>query len=440
MKIVSFSLEGGNKYFGRVDEGPKFLIGTRVTFDGKKGLMNVSGTAAQKYDRAAYRTQHGFWADFLHPTSRAEGALFHTLNTYDRARFTFSFMQYAAHVPNGDFVKYFRALLQLPLASEYFPDLGLQNGRIVRITDDGVIALESDQSTEPLMKYLNPTALQIEDTEVIQSAKFIHWAQNDQEHRDLQVDLAVEHFRTKMVSYANKYGLDSRPETVCLVVADIRHQGRAKSPAIGAALASANPLEALLQIGEPKYHERLVTLRKEIKALTNDDTFGKRVYSIDARDFVLRESAIAQETATGFEQLPQNTSDYNHYAAADRQFGTPNTIDVVIDVARTVHADDANLTFAVGDISFADGREMPPHKAHRRGRNVDLCPIRKDRANKRVTIHDAQYDRDATAQVIAAFLAHANVMSILFNDKTIPGVTHDGGSTHDNHFHVQINA
>ena len=437
MKVVSFSLENGNKYFGRVDEGPKFFIGSRVAFDGNKGLMNVSGTAAQKYDRALYRGKHGFWADFIHPTSRAEGALFHTLNTYDRARFTFSFMQYAAHVPNGDFVKYFRALLQLPLAGEYFPDLRIQNGRIVRVMDDGIVVLESDQSTEPLMKYLNPTKLQIEDTEVIQSAKFIHWAQNDPEHRDLQVDLAVEHFRGKMLSYANQYGLDGKSEEICLVVADIRHQGRAKSPAIVAALASANPLETLLQLGEPKYHERLVTLRKEIKALNNDGTFGQRVYSIDDSDFVLTQSADALEASSSFRQLPQNTSDYRHYSAAERQFGTSKTIDTIIDVARAVHGANASLTFAVGDISFADGRVMPPHQAHRRGRNIDLRPIRKDRANKPVTIHDAQYDRDATAEVIAAYFAHANVSSILFNDKTIPGVKHDGGSAHDNHFHVQ---
>ena len=54
MKVVSFSLEQGNKYFGRVDGGPKFFIGKRVSFDGNKGLMNVTGTAAEKYDRTAF--------------------------------------------------------------------------------------------------------------------------------------------------------------------------------------------------------------------------------------------------------------------------------------------------------------------------------------------------------------------------------------------------
>jgi hypothetical protein len=110
------------------------------------------------------------------PTAIAEGALFHTLNTYDSAHFTFTFLQYAAHVPNGDFVVFLRALLKLPIASEYFSDLILDNNRICRITDNGIMALESDTSTSPLLDYLNPSVREIEDTEIIQSAKFVHWA------------------------------------------------------------------------------------------------------------------------------------------------------------------------------------------------------------------------------------------------------------------------
>lgn len=36
MKIVSFSLEGGNRYFGRVDGGSKFFIGKRAPYLGGK--------------------------------------------------------------------------------------------------------------------------------------------------------------------------------------------------------------------------------------------------------------------------------------------------------------------------------------------------------------------------------------------------------------------
>lgn len=285
MKIVSFSLEEGTKYFGRI-EGTRFFIGSRVSYHGGKGLMNIRGSARQKYDRADFRDAYGFWADFIHPTSMAEGGLYHTLNTYDRARFTFSFLQFAAHVPNGDFVVYLRELLKLPPASEYFPDLRLVNGRIARVTDDGITPLESDQTTEPLMDYLNPSLRQIEDTEVIQAAKFIHWVQNDPSNRLAQVDVGIRHFRGKMASYAKRYGLDGKPDTVCLVVCDIRHQGRAKSSAIVAALQSADPLKALLDIGEPQYHHRLVVLRREIKRLIAEGTLGKRTYSATAADFV----------------------------------------------------------------------------------------------------------------------------------------------------------
>ena len=287
MKIVSFSLEQGNKYFGKID-GNRFFIGSRVPYDGGKGLMNVGGTSSQKYDRTKFRSIFGFWADFIHPTAMAEGALYHTLNTYDRARFTFSFLQYAAHVPNGDFVIYLRSLLQLPLAKEYFPDLAMRQDRVCRITDAGIVALESDTSTALLMDYLNPSLKEIEDTEVIQAAKFVHWVQNDPEHVQTQVDVGVSHFKERMVRYADRYELDGVDDAICLVVADILHQGRAKSPEILSALKSSNPLKALLEIGEPKYHEHLATLRREIRKLTDEGTFTQRKYSLAQKDFILK--------------------------------------------------------------------------------------------------------------------------------------------------------
>jgi len=285
MKIVEFSLEQGHKYFGKID-GTRFFIGTRVPFEGGKGLQNLNGTPAQRYNREDFRGTQGFWADFIHPTATAEGGLFHTLNTYDSAHFTFSFLQFAAHVANGDFVVYFRKLLNLPLAKQYFSDLTLVNNRICRITDNGPVPLESDASTAKLIDYLNPSRTEVEDTEVIQAAKFVHWAQNDPLHRQAQVDIGIKHFKEKMFGYAQRYELDGVLDSICLVVADIRHQGRAKSPAIIAALNSSKPFEALMEIGEPKYHTRLVTIRKEIKMLTEAGILGTHVYSVDQKDFV----------------------------------------------------------------------------------------------------------------------------------------------------------
>jgi len=285
MKLVSFSLEQGNKYFGKID-GQRFFIGSRVSYEGNKGLMNITGSAAQRYDRATFRARFGFWADFIHPTATAEGALFHTLNTYDRAHFTFSFLQFAAHVPNGDFVLYLRALLGLSLAEDYFPDLTLNNGRVCRVGDDATLPIESDSSTSELLDYLNPTSKEIEDSEVIQAAKLVHWAQNDPRHREVQIEIGVDLFKKKMAAYAKQYQLDGMGDTICLVIADIRHQGRAKSAVIVNALAGPDPLSSLLKIGEPRYHERLKTLRREIKALLADGTLGRRRYSIAKADFV----------------------------------------------------------------------------------------------------------------------------------------------------------
>jgi hypothetical protein len=285
MKVVSFSLEESNKYYGKID-GTRFFIGSRVSYEDGKGLMNLTGTSTQKYERSVYRPTFGFWADFIHPTAAAEGALFHTLNTYDRAQFTFSFLQYAAHVPGGDFVVYLRELLKLPQAEEYFPDLTLRDNRVCRITDSDTVTLETDSSTALLLDYLNPSLKEVEDTEVIQAAKFIHWAQSDPAHRQIQIDVGISHFKRKLAGYAKQYNLDGADDMVCLVVADIRHQGRAKSPEIAAALQSSDRLDTLLKIGEPQYHNRLVALRREIKTLTNDGTFGSLKYSIDKSDFV----------------------------------------------------------------------------------------------------------------------------------------------------------
>jgi hypothetical protein len=284
MKVVSFSLEGGNKYFGNI-EGHRFYIGSRVSYEGNKGLMNVAGSADQKYDCSGYK-QYGMWADFIYPTAMAEGALFHTLNTYDSAHFTFSFLQYAAHVPNGDFVRFLRALLELDQAPLYFPDLVLKNKRICRLTDNGAIPIESDTSTAGLLDYLNPSASEVEDTEIIQGARFVHWAQNDPEHRRVQVQMGIQHFKEKMVSYATQYGLDGASDLVCAVVADIRHQGRARSPVIALALKSPAPLEALLEIGVTRYAERIKTLRHELEALKAAGALGKYKYSVSKKDFV----------------------------------------------------------------------------------------------------------------------------------------------------------
>jgi hypothetical protein len=282
--------KNGSNYSASVDGGAAFFVGKSTSYQGLKGLINLKNSGAI-YSPSAYETQFGFWAYFIAPTAQAEsGGSLTVLNTYDKAKFTFSFMQYAAHVPEGDFVKFFRKLLALPAATDYFPDLTLSNGRIAKRSGTTLQELESKTSTQLLMDYLNPTSAAIEDAEVINAAKFIHWAVNDADHRRIQIETAIAHFKSNMAgSYDKRYKLNGVPDYVCLVICDIRHQGRAKSDAIIAALNTGGDYEKalknLLALGADKYKSRIDTLTAEITRLRASGKLGKRLWNSAAGDF-----------------------------------------------------------------------------------------------------------------------------------------------------------
>jgi hypothetical protein len=285
-KVVSLEREGP-RYFARVDGGPRFFVGSDVFYEGHRGLMNTRDEAGVPYRPADYRGRFGFWADVIYPTTLCEsGGYFQRLNTYDAARFTFGFFQHAAHTPNDNFILLLRQLLALPQAAAYFPELTLHQSAVHRVTDRGLVRLESEDSTEGLMCYLNPNRDVVDEGEVISAAKFIHWSLHDPAHRDVQVALAVSQQQRKMAQYGRLYHLHGVADTVCLVVMDIRHQGRAKSRHIIEALQSQDALGNLLQLGEDKFRERIRTLRSAITAGEADGTLGVRRYDAASNDFV----------------------------------------------------------------------------------------------------------------------------------------------------------
>jgi hypothetical protein len=289
----SFSQSGTSRFAQVIGGGqPKFLVGKETVYQHTKhGLYNLSIPNGLAYKPDDYSGEYGFWAYFIAPTAKAESNnSFVCLNTYDRARFTFSFMQYAAHVPNGDFVKFFRQLLALPNAADYFPKLVLQNNRIFYRQSTGALTqLESDQSTENLMNYLNPSLNAIENQELICAARMVHWATNDPQHRRIQVKIAIDHFKENMKRYAQSYNLDGYPDKICQIICDIRHQGRASSQQIINALNSGGNFETaynrLLQLGQPLYASRINTVRAVIKNLTDAGIFGKK-YKFSTNEFV----------------------------------------------------------------------------------------------------------------------------------------------------------
>ena len=269
MPILFKILRNGDDFSCTADSGPTFFVGRRVPYKGQIGLYNVfARSRLQKLNYAAsdFQAQHGFWATLIEPTAICEGLNFLTLNTYDRAAFTFGFGQFAAHVPDGDFVKYFRALLGLPNAADYFPHLGVVNGRISQTDGAQPVPLETAATTKPLMEYLNPDLSEVQDSEVIAAAKFIHWTSTTIDARLAQVTEMVTVFQSYMKSADIRVGIDGTPGNVCCVVADILHQGRGTWPQIHNAIKSSRPYENLIAIGAPEYNSRKSTLKRAIDA------------------------------------------------------------------------------------------------------------------------------------------------------------------------------
>jgi hypothetical protein len=290
---IHFNIErSGRKFRARPDDGDSFLVGFETSYTDRstgetfEGLFNVPTRELPKllYKADDARPVFGFWADFIEPTARCEGGNFLTLNTYDRAKFTWGFGQFGAHVPDGDFIHFFRDLLDRPESTDYFPNLRVKSGRIVKVEGDNLIPMEDAQSTKPLMDYLNPTARAIEDAEVVAAAKLIHWATNVADARNLQVLHMVGVFKRLMREADGRLGLDGKTADIGLVICDIRHQGRAKFAVMQAALGSSNPLGSLLELGAHAYADRIRTLKREVRdrsALLN----AKR-WSRSSGDFV----------------------------------------------------------------------------------------------------------------------------------------------------------
>jgi len=94
--------------------------------------------------------------------------------------------------------------------------------------------------------------------------------------------------------------------------------------------------------------------------------------------------------------------------------------------------------FGVGNISRANGPKFRPHATHKDGLQVDVRAVRLDGKQAGVTWSQADYDRAATAKLIAIFNAHPKVTKVVFNDRQVPGVF--PLARHDNHFHVEVRA
>lgn len=135
-----------------------------------------------------------------------------------------------------------------------------------------------------------------------------------------------------------------------------------------------------------------------------------------------------------FIQLASDGEGYYRYSSDDKAWGTPTTLQSVKTLAASLKK--AGIEIGVGNISFANGARMPPHKSHRRGVDVDIRPQRTDGARAGVKITASAYDREKTRTVVNELRKDANLEYIFFNDSDIEGVRYWVG--HDDHLHVRF--
>lgn len=122
----------------------------------------------------------------------------------------------------------------------------------------------------------------------------------------------------------------------------------------------------------------------------------------------------------------------------DSHYGKKIVIEKVLEIGE-IWAATKTTPISVGHISRRNGEVFPPHKSHRKGYQVDVRLMRKDGKNLPVTIHDKQYDPDATRDMIQMIRAHAKVKSILCNDPRLImlGLT-QWYAGHNDHAHVNF--
>lgn len=283
----------GNSFKAKTVSGNEFSIGSSTTYTDdaiRVGLMQRSAEIADSrqfglYAAADFKGAFDAWAHFIEPTLNAEGgARFATLNTYDRAAFTFGAPQFAAHTPGENLIEYLRAILALDAAKALFPELEIRaNGQGKKTVHLGVggkfkdleevvIVTRPNGKREPqlahLMAYLNPSSSAIEANELSAAARMMQLLKLDPKARELQVQVFISAIKVKLATAKKKVAkFDGKDWRTALWIMDILHQGRGSYREMGDALGSSDPEGQLKKIGWPKYRSRIKAVSDKIEDL-----------------------------------------------------------------------------------------------------------------------------------------------------------------------------
>ncbi|PDS77904.1 peptidoglycan-binding domain-containing protein [Rhizobium sp. L43] len=290
--VDAIALKNG-AYRATTTNGLAFIVGSSTNFSDdmhRTGLFQGSRSIADSvanfgiYKAGDYEPVDRQWAHFLVPTFKAEGGRYATLNTYDRAAFTFGAPQLAAHTPDMNFIIYLRSLLTLADADKHFPELTLANDnkgvkRVHLKKAGGLINLEEavlvtrpngikEKQLAKLMAYLNPSPTRIDDAELSAAARLMNWLRQDPRAKQLQITVFVDHAKSNLARAKTKVpAFNGSKWKEALWIMDIMHQGRGTFADIKAAFNSGNPVGSLSGIGASKYRERISTIRDGVAAL-----------------------------------------------------------------------------------------------------------------------------------------------------------------------------
>jgi hypothetical protein len=283
----------GRNFHAKTRSGFSFVVGTRVSFTDdmnrvglfQKGVSHTDSLQFGIYKAADFVAPFKQWAHFIEPTLTAEGGgRFATINSYDRAAFTFGAPQLAAHTPGDNFIIYLRELLALPNAGAHFPELSLRNNaagkKTVHLDKNGsfkdleevVLVTRPNGRRENqlahLMAYLNSSATAVDSAELLATARLMNWLRTDPQCKELQIKIFIMQAQSKLKRAKTKVaGFDGNDWKIALWIMDIIHQGRGTFDEMSAALAGANPVARLARIGHPKYKTRIDTVSAGVDRL-----------------------------------------------------------------------------------------------------------------------------------------------------------------------------
>ncbi|USJ27572.1 peptidoglycan-binding domain-containing protein [Ensifer adhaerens] len=297
IELVDTIAQHGGVYQAKTNEGLSFLIGSSTNFTDdmhRTGLFQGSKSIADSsekfgvYKAADYEAVDRQWAHFVVPTFKAEGGRYATLNTYDRAAFTFGAPQLAAHTPDMNFIIYLRSLLKLANADKHFPELTLakdpqgkqrvhlkKGGTLVNLEEVVLVTRPNgikEKQLAKLMAYFNPSPTRIDDAELSAAARLMNWLRQDPKAKQIQIEVFIEHAKSNLARAKSKVPeFTGKKWQEALWTMDVLHHGRGTFSEIRVAITSHDPLSSLAAIGASKYPERIRTIRRGVSEL---DTTG----------------------------------------------------------------------------------------------------------------------------------------------------------------------